>query len=61
MPKENDPLFYADEIVKILANTDQSTARTALKIAVPLLDYRIFTASGEAAPQEQSAVLPEDA
>jgi hypothetical protein len=45
MSNAHDPLAYAEEIIKVLSSTDAGTARTALKIAVPLLEYRIFNAS----------------
>lgn len=53
MSKENDPIRYADKIIKVLSDTDAGTARTALKIAVPLLEYRIFNA-----PEGVFPVLP---
>jgi hypothetical protein len=64
MAKDNNPLLYADEIVKVLSGTDAGTARTALQMAIPLLEYRIFNAPagifpalpGPWAQTDQSAV-----
>jgi hypothetical protein len=53
MSKENDPAVYAEKIIEVLSSTDAGTARTAIKIAVPLLEYRIFNA-----PEGVFPVLP---
>jgi hypothetical protein len=44
MSEAKDPMVYAEEIIELLSKTDARRARTAIKIAVPLLEYRIFNA-----------------